>query len=223
VTPKLSGEELERGTTNEQRLPNKEDTQNVTNLNSPSLQPQSYRLFGAYMNSVATYQDGTIAWLSSDSMFSWVTSSVYEKFAGGGYMGGIKLIRGCAESSSSKERDDKTPLPPSDNIPGLDERQQRLLKRRSAPPSTKAEGENSYGEQPEVSATKSTGARLQRQLSSLLESSSKNNDEKEEELRKLEEEEIQDDYNAQAGETQGRDIEHLVLVTHGIGQLLSLR
>jgi hypothetical protein len=58
---------------------------------------------------------------------------------------------------------------------------------------------------------------LTRQLSNLL------GGEDEETLRKREEEEIQDDYNARLGETQGRDIEHLVLVTHGIGQLLSLR
>jgi hypothetical protein len=60
-------------------------------------------------------------------------------------------------------------------------------------------------------------------LSSLLEGEAKTQAEKEEEIRRREEQEIQDDYNALAGETQGREIEHLVLVTHGIGQLLSLR
>ena len=48
-------------------------------------------------------------------------------------------------------------------------------------------------------------------------------EEDEEEIRKRDEKEIEDDYNQQAGEVQGRDIEHLVLVTHGIGQRLGLR
>jgi hypothetical protein len=42
-------------------------------------------------------------------------------------------------------------------------------------------------------------------------------------IRQREEKEIEDDYNANLGESQGRDIEHLVLITHGIGQLLGLR
>ena len=42
-------------------------------------------------------------------------------------------------------------------------------------------------------------------------------------MRRREEQEMVDDYNARLGETQGREIEHLVLVTHGIGQLLGLR
>ena len=42
-------------------------------------------------------------------------------------------------------------------------------------------------------------------------------------MRRRDQEDIENDYKAQAGETQGRDIEHLILITHGIGQLLSLR
>ena len=64
---------------------------------------------------------------------------------------------------------------------------------------------------------------LVRQLSQLLERSEKAKDVEEETIRQREEEEIRDDYEARQGETQGREIEHLVLVTHGIGQLLSMR
>ena len=45
----------------------------------------------------------------------------------------------------------------------------------------------------------------------------------EEEVRKRDEKEIQDDYRDADGEEQGRDIEHLILVTHGIGQRLGLK
>ena len=229
VTPKASVENLKQSTV-EPESPIRRDSHGTSKLSSPTeinsqqySQPQAYRLFGAYMNSVATYQDSSTAWLSDDSMLSWVTSSVYEKFVGGGYMSGIKLVRGYTEPSRSKERDEKPPMPASDDIPGLDVRQQRLLKRRSAPPVTQiSKAEDPKEGQPQVSTARPKESRLQRQLSSLFEGG-RNSDETEAELRKMEEEEIQDDYNAQAGETQGRDIEHLVLVTHGIGQLLSLR
>ena len=63
---------------------------------------------------------------------------------------------------------------------------------------------------------------MTRQISNLIESA-ENPEEQEEAIRKREEQEMVDDYNARLGETQGREIEHLVLVTHGIGQLLGLR
>ncbi|RAL59349.1 hypothetical protein DID88_006840 [Monilinia fructigena] len=42
-------------------------------------------------------------------------------------------------------------------------------------------------------------------------------------VRKRDEKEIQNDYNDRDDENQGRDIEHLILVTHGIGQRLGMR
>jgi hypothetical protein len=60
---------------------------------APQHQPQTYRLFGGYMNSVVTYQDSATAWLSSDSVLSWVTSTVYERFFGAFYLRGFSLVR----------------------------------------------------------------------------------------------------------------------------------
>jgi hypothetical protein len=42
-------------------------------------------------------------------------------------------------------------------------------------------------------------------------------------VRKRDEKEIQNDYKDREGENQGREIEHLILVTHGIGQRLGMR
>jgi hypothetical protein len=42
-------------------------------------------------------------------------------------------------------------------------------------------------------------------------------------VRKRDEKEIQNDYNDREGENQDREIEHLILVTHGIGQRLGMR
>ncbi|WYZ42041.1 hypothetical protein EsH8_V_000936 [Colletotrichum jinshuiense] len=184
-------------------------------------QPSSHRLFGAWMNSIATYQDANTAWLTSDSMLSWVTSTMYERFSGGGFMSGVKLVRGYSEVAKKKEKQPATPTEASSTASQLDEKQQKMMKRRSAPPSTtplQFNDELSRGEEDE-----SRENTLQRQISSLMEGAERNQEEQEEEIRKREEKEIENDYNGQLGETQGRDIEHLVLVTHGIGQLLGIR
>ncbi|KAM7221292.1 phospholipase DDHD2 [Rhypophila decipiens] len=196
-------------------------------------QPQTYRLFGAYMNSVATYQDANTAWLSSDGVLSWVTSTVYERFAGGGYMSGVKLVRGYTEPKKAvkEEKRPSTPTGTKSATAEQEEKLQKAIKRRSAPASVMSDSietesllpgrseEEDEGES-EVKF-ESTQARLTRQLSNLIEGGSK--DSESEAIRKREEKEIQDDYNARQGETQGREIEHLVLVTHGIGQLLGLK
>lgn len=204
-----------------------------TKAMGPPLQPQTHRLFGSWMNSVATYQDANTAWLSSDSVLSWVTSTVYERFAAGGYMSGFKLVRGYSEPGKGvkdgKDGKDKkgTATPPGiKSMDETDEKQDNKLKRRSAPPSTRSnsvDNEVTRSSQDDEAEFESRGDRLKRQLSSLIESENQDADEQEEAVRRREEKEIQDDYNAPVGETQGREIEHLVLITHGIGQLLGLR
>jgi len=211
VTPRTSQENLRAA------------SQQDENLNSgrespvPSLhQPQTYRLFGTYMNSIVTYQDTTTAWLSANDILSRVSSTMYQKFAGGGYLGGVKLVRGYSDTGRSKEFD-KVPSTPtsavkSSNVPPtlqLDERQQKLLKRRSAPPSTTRLEVEAANE-----ATRSAMSSLTGEIDQESEA---------EAVRKRDEKEIQNDYNEQEGENQGREIEHLILVTHGIGQRLGMR
>lgn len=65
---------------------------------------------------------------------------------------------------------------------------------------------------------------LERQVSQLMTSSKPEYEKKqEEEMRKREEKEMRDDYKAEDKGDQGRDIEHLLLITHGIGQRLGMR
>jgi hypothetical protein len=188
-------------------------------------QPQSHRLFGTYMNQIATYHDASTVFLSTEGMLSWVTSTVYERFSGGGYMNGMKLVRGYSEPSKTKET--KRPSTPTGtrSTTEPEEKDLKMLKRRSAPPSTRTDAKDETStKKDEPHPFESRGSRLQRQLSSLMESAeSRSPAQKEEAIRREEEDEIQHDYNAQAGETQGREVEHLVLVTHGIGQLLGFR
>jgi hypothetical protein len=63
---------------------------------------------------------------------------------------------------------------------------------------------------------------LKQQLSSLV-TESVDSGTSEEALRKREEKEIQNDYVDHENEDQSREIEHLILVTHGIGQRLGIR
>lgn len=218
VTPKSSADNLKASSVSQD-----------TTSKPPALvqhQAQTHRLFGTYMSQIATYHDASTAWLSSEGMLSWVTSTMYERFSGGGYMSGVKLVRGFAEPQKSKEeKRPSTPTGTKSTTSELDERQERALKRRSAPPSTTSETRDEVVQRKEdTNQLESRGRMLQRQLSSLLESTeNRGSEDKEEAIRKREEEEIQDDYNPRIGETQGRDLEHLVLVTHGIGQLLGMR
>ena len=63
---------------------------------------------------------------------------------------------------------------------------------------------------------------MERQLSSLAGEPDEGSVELEEEARQQEEKEMED-YRELDGEQQDRHINHLVLVTHGIGQRLGLR
>jgi hypothetical protein len=150
-----------------------------------------------------------------------MSSTVYQKFAGGGYLGGVRLTRGYTESrKSSAVAADKTPntpisaaIPDSSLVPGLqlDERQQKLLKRRSAPPATNA-----------IEPTKSSATTdiATEAAASLF----KGNEDSEAELiRKRDESMMQNDYKDRDGEDQSRTIDHLILCTHGIGQRLGMR
>ncbi|EKJ69623.1 hypothetical protein FPSE_10219 [Fusarium pseudograminearum CS3096] len=233
MTPKASQENLRSSTKGPVENTAVSQAGDASPIEPPSRgqsEPQSYRLFGTHMNSMATYHDTNTAYLNTEGMLSWVASSMYQRFSGGSYMSGVKLVRGYSEPSKNKEKDaekgksDENKSETGEDVLPMDEKQQKVLKRRSAPPSTRASQEEPTQEgvknSPSQDPRQST---LQRQLSSLLESEGKTKAEKEEEIRRRQEQEIQDDYNAQAGETQGREIEHLVLVTHGIGQLLSLR
>ncbi|KAK1825763.1 phospholipase DDHD2 [Podospora conica] len=215
VTPKASVENFKAAAAAQKEA--------TTKPNTPASQhqPQTQRLFGAHLNSIVTYQDSSIAWLTSEGVLSWVTSTVYERFAGGGYMSGIKLVRGYTEASKAKE--EKRPLTPSgtqSTFAEQDEKLQKALKRRSAPAMSQQEPIEVDDDDP--LELEDTTRRLERQLSNLLEGKD-DSEEEQEAIRKQEEKDMLDDYNFRLGEKQGREIEHVVLITHGIGQLLSLK
>ena len=206
--------------------------ENQTHL-SEKFQLQTHRLFGAYMNSVVTYQDSTVAWLLTDDFLSRMSSTVYQRFAGGGHLGGVKVVRGFSETTKLKEKqraseanshstsllvDDsisKNQNPPEPAAPKPDKRS--VDKTETNFEESDQEMEAEIKSEPKLRA-------LERQISSFVSSPGPNDRAKQdEELRKRDEDEIQEDYRETDGDDQAREIEHLILVTHGIGQRLGLR
>ncbi|KAJ4155761.1 hypothetical protein LMH87_000991 [Akanthomyces muscarius] len=174
---------------------------------------KSHRLFGIYMNNTVTYEDASIAWLVSDGVLSWVATSVYERFGGGGHMSGVKLIRGYSNQNKAKEKGTNDKKPAADN--------EDETASKNTPSNADAA---SSGKTSSVAEAALTGkAILQRRLSTIIESEDRRTATSDNDVQKLNEEEMRHDYLTQSGESQNRDIEHLVLVTHGIGQRLGLR
>lgn len=176
-------------------------------------QPQTYRLFGTYMNSVVTYQDACVAWLSADSIISRVSSTVYQRFAGGGYLGGVKLVRGYIDINKAKESLDQKGMPTPSSMnprfpassghlsPQLDQVQQKLSKERSM-----------------VSENLDSVDELTHNLAHTAETSllsDKNTGTEAEAVLNNDQNENQNEFNNRESELQGRQISHLILCTHG--------
>jgi hypothetical protein len=178
---------------------------------SPEQPANTYRLFGAHMSSVVTYQDANTAWLLTDDFMSRMNYTMYQRFAGGGHFAGVKMTRGYVPTGKKPEvKEDK----PTD-----------APKQPSGQEKQPGEKTDLSAEQAEDEAELPFEARrrtLERQVSYLLEDS-QDPAKQDEERRRRDEREIEDDYRETDGDEQGREIEHLILVTHGIGQRLGLR
>ncbi|KAJ5919006.1 hypothetical protein N7466_009949 [Penicillium verhagenii] len=182
--------------------------------------PQQYRLFGAYMNRIVVYQDSSTAWINTDDFMSRVSTTVYQRLGG---VPGTKVVRGLVEPKRAKDTSD---------FRGQDRKptEKIVSGTSSRPPVTNlAEdiGQDSLGaptmqakveSEPFEMRPKST---LERQMSSLA-GELQNPAELEEQARRQEEQEMED-LREVDGEDREREVDHLVLVTHGIGQRLGLR
>ncbi len=181
----------------------------------PEQAPNSYRLFGTHMNTTVSYQDSHTAWLATDDFMSRMSSTLagYGRFGG---FSGTKVVRGFSQTVGAKTTE---PLRTSDA-------DTIAAKRKSAPPETlsKADDDGEKEDRDEEEATVAPKpSALERQLSSLAGApGNENSEELAEEARQQEEKEMEE-YKEVDGDDQGRPIEHLVLVTHGIGQRLGLR
>lgn len=181
----------------------------------PLMEPQQYRLFGTYMNRIVVYQDSTTAWLMNDDFMSRFSTSVYQKLGG---VPGTKLIRGFQPRKPKDPSEAKGPRqkPQDDDSPatGLKDTTKEDLKS----PKTDLNKASQTEVLKEPERQKST---LERQMSSLA-GEPQNPAELEEQARKQEEQEMEESREIE-GEDREREVDHLILVTHGIGQRLGLR
>ncbi|KAI9668390.1 MAG: hypothetical protein M1831_001144 [Alyxoria varia] len=187
----------------------------------------THRLFGSYMNQVATYQDPSTAWVLSDDFLSRMSSAMFQRWIGGA---GSKYIRGYSEAAKKKiPMDSKRPSTPPKNEPNTGkEVSQTAASNQIQSSVTEPTNENGDSLSRQRSShdheQESRMRSIERQMSSLVSSADANDPSKQdEETRRREEREIQDDYRDDSGDAQDRDIEHLILVTHGIGQRLGAR
>lgn len=160
------------------------------------------------MSTTATYLDSTTAYLSADDIMSRIGSSVYGRF---GAQTGRKVVRGYTEPilATTKTAD-----------PTIKEKRKSKLASEIPSEETVTTPDETSGVSPRPSA-------LERQLSSLAglgESQTEDQQKRqEEEEARVEEEQEMEDAREKDGEDQARRIDHLILVTHGIGQRLGLR
>lgn len=180
---------------------------------------QQYRLFGAYMNRIVAYQDASTAWLTTDDFMSRVSTTVYQKLGG---VPGTKVVRGLVEPKRPKET-------PESKAP--ERKTTGKVPSNVAPEASPAQAEG-VGQLSVESATSEASnapedikirprSTLERQMSSLA-GEPQNPAELEEQARRQEEQEMEDLREVDV-EDRERDVDHLVLVTHGIGQRLGLR
>lgn len=229
VTPRGSFENLRGEAAKQQDGTNSSDKASIPNA---SIDPsRTHRLFGAHMNSTVTFQDETTAWLLTDDMWARMGSTLYQRFAGGAHYAGYRYIRGYTDPEEKKKqanaakeeikskKETERPSTPSQHL-AYGSEDEKAAKTGSGDASDAETTDNERAESPQESRRRT----LERQVSSLMTSSQPEYQEKqEEEARKREEKEMREDYKTQDKQEQGREIEHLLLVTHGIGQRLGMR
>ncbi|KAJ5447843.1 hypothetical protein N7445_002664 [Penicillium cf. griseofulvum] len=183
-------------------------------FNGPAVEPQQYRLFGAYMNRIVGYQDSTTAWLMNDDFMSRFSTSVYQKLGG---VPGTKLVRSFEPRKPKEPPEAKGPKqkPLGESTParGLNDALKDKAEKANTLKPVPADGFEGHGSIP-----KST---LERQMSSLA-GEPQNPADLEEQARRQEEQEMEESRELDGADRE-REVDHLVLVTHGIGQRLGLR
>lgn len=178
------------------------------------IETRKYRLFGSYMNSFVTYQGSTTALLTNDDFMSRVSTTVYQTLGG---VPGTRLVRGFTEIKKINDAQDKKSLNPTPaneaplNMPNTPV--EYTTTGRGLAPSRMSQ------QAPEMVEAR-PNTTLERRLSSLA--GEQDSSDLEEQARKQEEREMEDLREAD-DEDREREIDHLVLVTHGIGQRLGLR
>lgn len=217
MSPKSSSPDLRRQAMEELK-PSPEQPQSLET--GQNQQPENtYRLFGTHMGSVVTYENANTAWLLTDDFLARMNYTMYQRFAGGGHFGGIKMTRGYQPQMKRpvEAKDEKATSADGKQLTTKPDKDNKDLEEDG--------GTEGNDEKERQSVSEIRRAKLERHMSSLLEDTGTPEDraKQDEEVRKRDEREMEEDYRETENEDPDREIEHLILVTHGIGQRLGLR
>ncbi|KAK9456351.1 DDHD domain-containing protein [Dipodascopsis uninucleata] len=176
-----------------------------------SAQVDTWPLYGPHMGKYVVYSnDGQTAWIISDDFYSKFASSVYQRITAGANMGGIKLNRGWYDvkatanksaSATKQQKDAQDQSAAETDITGSTEDHQKI----PTDPATELADVLNSSTASNVTNDQETAERQEAAANALLE------------------EQMAKDYNPDEGEDPTREIEHLVLCVHGIGQKLGQR
>ncbi|KAK6536769.1 hypothetical protein TWF281_000984 [Arthrobotrys megalospora] len=187
-----------------------------------SQQQSTWPLLGPWLNSFVVYSDATTAWLMTDDIYGKISSTLFQRMTSGQNLGGVKLVRGWVDKAPLTKPVATTggvasaagsrPVTPTPGKPGGSKRSSMIIdpKKNASPKAPGKEEEQPTGPQAGRIA-------LERKMSNLL---GINDDDDPE---KVMEDEMKEDYKNSDENENDREVEHLILVTHGIGQRLSLR
>lgn len=192
------------------------DKASVPPPQSPAL---THRLFGSHLNSFVTYQDATSAYIVADDFLSRMSGTVYQRFAGSAHYSGTKVFRGYNDPAAKKAKEAKQ----AGTMPNADARKPSIATLATDAVKVDSQVDDTAKETEVEERPESRLHTLERQMSSLITSAYENPAAQDEQARQREEDEIRDDYNNTPDDAQDREIEHLCLITHGIGQRLGAR
>ncbi|KAK9449809.1 DDHD domain-containing protein [Limtongia smithiae] len=167
----------------------------------------TWPLYGPHMGKYVVYSnDAKTAWIISDDFYGKFTSTVYQRLTAGASMGGLKIVRGWSNEKSRPKKDTTTTSNGTSAVHSDSEDDIGLL--------TKTAHEDP------VQAAADLVEAIQRSTSMSHKPADKATDEINNEYGP---DENSKDYRPEEDEDQHRDIDHLVLCVHGIGQKLGQR
>ena len=178
-----------------------------------------HRLFGTYANSVASYQDEKIAYIVTDDFMSRMSGTLYEKLGGRSHYAGIKIMRGFV--GLSEQSGETRPNEQAAEAVNVDQKDKPFTEKTTDTVEVKEMREKLKTSK--AIASEVSGDTIDRKLSSLVTTKTLDDSSKQEKVaEQRDNKQIKTEYKGFA-EDQHREIEHLILAVHGIGQRLSLR
>ncbi|KAJ8102497.1 DDHD domain-containing protein [Lipomyces tetrasporus] len=168
-------------------------------------QTETWPLYGPHIGKYVVYSnDATSAWIISDDFYGKFASTIYQRLTAGANMGGVKLVRGWSDVNA-KPASKPLSATAAANSASDNEEGGKNASESTSPSDPTAELVEAIHTSSMASMQKETNESQEAQDNALLE------------------QQMEKDYNPNEDEDQNREIEHLVLCIHGIGQKLGQR